>query len=186
MNNWSVVNILYDNSQLYHAFELNQDNITINEYFISPLHNDIPLSDFKFSSRITLLFMREELVQKILCKAYHLGLVFPAYQFVVSVDPPFSPIVNRSITINTQTSEECSCSADELADATEGVVFVAFNDFLIDHVHTNFPFSFEECESTCESVYKPLCSGSTDPMFSYILDAFWSLALALKQFAVDT
>ena len=182
LNNWSVVNILYDNSQLYHAFglyELNQDNITINEYFISPLHNDIPLSDFKFSSRITLLFVREELVQKILCKAYHLGLVFPAYQFVVSVDPPFSPIVNRSITINTQTSEECSCSA-ELAVAMERAVFVsieAFNDSLIDHVHTSFPFSFEEYESTCESVYKPLCSGSTDPMFS---DAFWSLALALN------
>ena len=187
LNNWRVVNILYDNSQLYHASalnELNQDNITINEYFISPLHSDIPLSDFKFSSRITLLFMKEELVQQILCKAYHLGLVFPAYQFVVSVDPPFSLITKRSVAFNTHvTSGEYSCSADELAVAMEGAVFVsieAFNDSLIDHMHTTFPFSFEEYESTCESVCKPLCSGSTDPMFPYLLDAFWSLALALN------
>ena len=155
--------------------ELNQDNITINEYFISPLYNDISLNDSKFSSRVTLLFMREELVQQILCKAYHLGLVFPAYQFVVSVDPPFSLITKRSIAFNT--SGEYSCSAAELAVAMEGAVFVSIEDSLIDHMHT---LSFEEYESTCESVCKPLCSGSTDPMFPYLLDAFWSLALALN------
>ena len=170
LNNWSVVSILYDNSQLYHAsalHELNQDNITINEYFISPLHNDISLNDFKFSSRITLLFMREELVQKILCMAYLVGLVFPAYQFVVAVDPPFSLIVNRS-TFFTQTS----CSADELAVAMEGTVIVSF-----EATDTTFPFPFEDQhESTCEQ----LRSASSDPIFPYLLDAFWSLALALN------
>ena len=93
MNNWSVVSVLYDASLLYHTAALQKAtgdsmDFMVREYFVSSTFPHIPLADIQSESRIVFLFMEDMgLVRQILCLAYHMDIVFPAYQFVIVSDP---------------------------------------------------------------------------------------------------
>lgn len=180
MNRWRVVNILYDDSQLYHASSLYAldhsmlDNFTAIEYFISSTLTNIPLDDIKLQSRIIVLFMREELARKVLCRAYNASSIFPAYQFVIiSLDSPTS-MLNTPVSFTELNSKNYFCSTDELAVAIDGAVFVSFetSGSITDHLYrTKNCSSFEE--------YVSICQERQPSTFTYLFDAYWSLALAL-------
>lgn len=192
-NNWSTVSVFYDESQLYHTSALHQldltlpDNFSVREYFISSY---IPLADIKFDSRIIFLFTEEVLVRKVLCMAYSLGFIFPAYQFVIAADS----FTLKSTTFTTHNGREYSCSADELSVATSGAVFLSFTGFgfngssaaFSDRDIYNDYFTFEELvEASTEKVGDGVVVDEGNRLllsaeFAYLFDALMSLALALN------
>ena len=150
-NGWNRVNILYDESRLYHTsafYELDHTlatNFSIKEHFVSSTHLSIP--DMILESRIILLFVSEDLAWKILCLASHRNITYPAYQFVVTAD--YAMMERVASTVNSN-----HCGID---------IFMAGTVFI------NFEVSLSE-EKGWERIPKRA---------AYYLDAFWSLSLAL-------
>ena len=102
-NNWTKVNVFYDESHLSSLYNFDQslrDDYIISEYFVSntPL-TYIPLNESKRESRITFLFLNEEILRKVLCLAFHSNTTFPAYQFVVA-NSNYSAIVNNPVVLS--------------------------------------------------------------------------------------
>ena len=152
-NSWNHVNILYDESQLYHTsalYELDHTlatNFSINEYFVSSAHlSYIPLPDVILKSRIILLFMSEDLAWRILCLASHKNITFPAYQFVVTAD--YAMMERVSSTVD---NDHCG------VDTFTGTIYI------------NFEGSFSEDRGEKRIPKRA----------AYYLDAFWLLSLAL-------
>ena len=152
-NRWNHVNILYDESQLYHTsalYELDHTlatNFSIKEYFVSSAHlSYIPLPDVILKSRIILLFMSEDLAWRILCSASHKNITFPAYQFVVTADYAMMERVSSTVDNN-------HCGVDTFT----GTIYI------------NFEGSFSE-----DKREKRIPNRA-----AYYLDAFWLLFLAL-------
>ena len=150
MNNWTKVNVLYDESHLYHSSSLYntdeslRDSFTIREYFVSSLHlTYIPLNESKRESRITFLFMSsEDLVRKVLCLAYHSGVTFPAYQFVIG-NVNYTEVINSSITFN-HNRKWLSCSVAKLTTAFSGAVYVTFSDRYTSINNTSWNLTIED------------------------------------------
>lgn len=194
-NRWSYVNILYDESQLYHTSALrNLDhslfhNFTVKEYFVSAIHfTYIPLSEIKHKSRIMFLFMREELARKVMCLAYHSGLLFPAYQFVLA-DIDITTFVG-SITFIDHNRRSYDCSAHELAVSLLGTIYVNFHVNTISSYHSRTDYNsyykyfmnrLEERVGTHTNLTQELNQlFALNPVVSYYLDALMSFVLAFN------
>lgn len=89
---WSRVGVLFDESRLFYASTSeifrkvldNSDNLTIG--FLSPVYDTfIPLDVIVNEGlRINFLFTPVVTTQRILCLAMHQGLVYPAYQWIIT------------------------------------------------------------------------------------------------------
>ena len=196
MNNWSVVSILYDASLLYHTAALQEAaedsaDFTVKEYFVSSTFPYIPLTDIQSESRIVFLFMEDVLlVRQILCLAYHMGMVFPAYQLVIVTNPQsvLFTEVPTVFTFSTLSQREYTCSAVQISAAMAGHIFISTEIFsrdpLLDYsevFYSNF-FSLEELiKVSRENLRNDEIEGESllTPQFAQLFDAFWSLALAL-------
>lgn len=176
LNNWTKVNVFYDESQLYHSsslYEIDQglqNDLTINEYFISafsPL--SVPIDEAKSESRIFFLFMNEELVKKVLCLSFRHEVIFPAYQFVIA-DVSYPQIANSSIEF-AQNRKLFSCSDVDLHAVVFKALIVSFHDCCL-----YFTNSQNRSFMKDKSVRMLNESGQT----GYYLNALMSLALTVN------
>ena len=187
-NNWTVVSVLYDETDLYHSSALyNTDqtlrvNHTIKEYFVSATHPGyIPLPELKLKSRIAFLFLTKDLARAVLCMAYHMDIVFPAYQFVLMGVLPTVTLTGE-FSFVTEQNTNFTCTSEEMKAVLSGVVF------------TNFQFSgnIDGLDRNVNTVSDTLDHNISqqllmdNPAVYFYPDALWSLALALNASEITT
>lgn len=188
MKNWKKVSVLYDNSHLYQPSLVRDStlhtNFTIKEYFVSSHRLAyIPLAEVKLESRIVFLFVGEELARKVLCLAYHTGMVFPAFQFLLA-GTAFTSL-ERAVLFTAWNGNAYSCSPQQLSIALFQAVFINFQNIPKNHSATdygqyfsseNFIGEFEGRLGRKNRTFQQL--GNVDPATLHYFDALWSLALA--------
>lgn len=102
-NGWSNIAVLFESSRIYYtstkeafisALDQDQSHV-VNVRFVSPVYSTFyPLDGIRNSlSRIVFVFTAVSHLRRILCLAYHQGLVHPAYQWVI-ISHRLSDIVN--------------------------------------------------------------------------------------------
>ena len=93
-NNWTRAAVLYSADMLvnYNSFLLFQEKLNgaVNLSFVSPATLDyIPLEALRSTYvRVIVSFLRADTLQRALCLAYHMGMTYPKYQWILFA-PPF-------------------------------------------------------------------------------------------------
>ena len=88
-NNWTRAAVLYSRDTLrnYNSFLLFQEKLNgaVNLSFVSPATLDyIPLDALRNTYvRVIVSFLRDETLQRTLCLAYHMGMTYPKYQWII-------------------------------------------------------------------------------------------------------
>ena len=91
-NNWTRAAVLYSRDSLrnYNSFLLFQEKLNgaVNLSFVSPATLDyIPLDALKNTYvRVIVSFLRDDTLQRTLCLAYHMGMTYPKYQWIILGD----------------------------------------------------------------------------------------------------
>ena len=92
-NNWTRAGVLYSADMLvnYNSFLLFQEKLNgaANLSFVSPATLDyIPLEALRITYvRVIVSFLRDETLQRALCLAYHMGMTYPKYQWILFAYP---------------------------------------------------------------------------------------------------
>ena len=92
-NNWTRAAVLYSADMLvnYNSFMLFQEKLNgaVNLPFVSPATLDyIPLKALRNTHvRVIVSFLRADTLQRTLCLAYHLGMTYPKYQWILFAYP---------------------------------------------------------------------------------------------------
>jgi hypothetical protein len=94
--NWENVSVLYDDSRLYY---LNTKRLLlkkVNATFLSPVSNTfIPLKAIQEQRlRVTFVLCPPELTRQIMCLAYHNGMIYENYQWVI-MDKLLKELIQR-------------------------------------------------------------------------------------------
>ena len=91
-NNWTRAAVLYSRDTLrnYNSFLLFQEKLNgaVNLSFVSPATLDyIPLDALRNTYvRVIVSFLRDDTLQRTLCLAYHMGMTYPKYQWIILGD----------------------------------------------------------------------------------------------------
>ena len=167
---WQHVSVLYQPGYMpYDGMKLMRelDNMGVS-YNLSQLNlvrSPIPLRE---QFQLQLFFVNQFLIPIILCEAYHSNITFPKYQILIvlpalTIRPvlPFHSFTGRRV-----------CTAEQLLAAAEGVLMVQHQIRPILPQPTLSGLTYAQLEG----IYGP---GSA-PQNALIIDAVWSLALALN------
>lgn len=192
-NGWHNIAILFESGRIYYRSAkedfvktLNDDvdyNVTIR--FESPVYSTFyPLNGVRESlSRIIFLFTELYHTRRILCLAYHKGLFYPAYQWII-FDHRLHEIVNASSSENITFSYDgktYSCSPSALLDITLEAAFIMYHQLsLKSEKSTLANISFDEfLKLYNERAYSFNVPASVWAYSFY--DAVWAWALVLQR-----
>ena len=175
-NNWTRAASLYNPEMVsdYTAYRLLEQKLKktgVELSFTSEVTNFyLPLDALKSANvRVIVSFLRSNSIQRLLCIAYHLKMVYPKYQWIFQFAPPNSANVSF-----THGGTFYSCTAEQLT-----VVVQRSITFESTYASTNLTrvtnLTQVSLDSTC-SPY-PGCFGA--------FDAVWALALALNRSAAQ-
>ena len=133
----------------------------------------LPLDALKSTNvRVIVTFLRNDTVERLLCIAYHLKMVYPRYQWIFQLAPPHS--ANVSFT-NGGTFYSCT---------TEQLTMVVQRSITIDPIYasTNLTRVTNLTQVLLDSLYST-CNPYRDCLA--LFDAAWALALALNRSAAQ-
>ncbi len=187
-NNWTQVATLYDESRLFHystQLQLEQalDNDSQHHIgFSSALYDThIPLDDLERAGvRIVVLLVGPEFLAKVLCLAYHKGLVYPTYQWFMGIEQTFTGTKFEYEKVHYY------CSKDELWEAARGSIdlklrFIPLNVFQSTDTGLSFyEFLTKYQQKVIEYNHRVNMSISLSYWAPFSYDAVWALALALN------
>ena len=136
-NNWHNIHILYESGHRYYGEMKNEflDKLAQNGVtaaLVSPLYSFFyPLGEIR-NSRVRIVFVLASLehTKRILCLAYHMGLLYPAYQWVI-LTHTLSDIVAQdtlskySFTFN-HINQAYRCTNENIIKALEKAFLVSF------------------------------------------------------------
>ena len=192
-NSWDAISILYDEKREYfldtfRRFSDEERNNSRVVYQLPVLDGDneklFPLSDIKRmdkGGRVILSFAATSTAQKLMCLAYHEGMIYPTYQWVFH-DRTLSQL-NQSVSF-IYNGVEYHCDEEDMDKAIHGIILVQYeiergNDDLISLTGQNF--------SEYNEMYtQALMRCTNDSYLNYAntnYDAAWAFALALNKTA---
>ena len=199
-NGWSNIAVLFESSRIYYtstkeAFisALNQDpSHSVTVRFVSPVYSTFyPLNGVRNSlSRIVFVFTAVSHLRRILCLAYHQGLIHPAYQWVI-ISHRLSDIIGDSKTLsNTMTfmydRQNYTCSLQEIRDGSLHATFLINYELLSDSKSSDrfANMTFDEFLD----LYRERAEENnvTTTYWSYYFyDAIWAWARVLHRLTVN-
>ena len=184
-NHWRKVAVLYDGTRThfriaYQRFlKIKDPGMTVS--FESALYDDFfPVAEIRdLQTRVIFVFAAGSTARKALCLAYHLGIVYPTFQWLFHDRD--QPNFEQNITVS-HNEEHYTCSEREMRRAMNGIVL---NNYVFApnspgerHQPVNISYNeykqqyFETLEKTKESMVGFKWAGS-------YYDATWALALAI-------
>ena len=192
-NGWGAVSILYDEKRQYFLdtfkrFSEEEANTSRVVYQSPVLDGEkekfFPLSDIKVMDRgrVILSFAAGSTARKLMCLAYHEGMIYPTYQWVFH-DRTLSQL--RECTSFVYNGEKYYCSEEDMARAISGILLVQYKierKDSADIVSTTGQNFSEYNKSYTEKLER--CT--SDGYLNYAntnYDAAWAFALALNRSA---
>ena len=136
-NGWHNVHVLYESShQYYHEIKssflnrLIQNGVTA--AVVSPLYSYFyPFNEIK-SSRVRIVFIPSSLehTKRMLCLAYHVGLVYPAYQWVILTHTLSDIMISSEHSfIFSYNNQPYTCTGGNLIETVENMFLISFRYF---------------------------------------------------------
>lgn len=199
-NEWSNIAILFESSRVYYtstkeAFidALRKDqshDVTVR--FVSPVYSTFyPLDGIRNSlSRIVFVFTALSHLRRILCLAYHEGLVYPAYQWVI-ISHRLSDIISDNATLSDKITfmydrQEYTCSLGAIRDvslqATFLINYLLFSDSNVSDRFANTTFDeFLSLYGERADEYNV----TTTYWSYYFYDAVWAWARVLHRLTIS-
>ena len=175
-NNWTRAASLYNPLKVsdYTAYRLLEQKLKktgVELSFTSEATTSyLPLDALKSTNvRVIVSFLRDDTVERLLCIAYHLKMVYPRYQWIFQFAPPNS--ANVSFTYG---GTFYSCTAEQLT-----VVVQRSITFESTYASTNLT----RVTNLTEVLLNSTCSPYRDCLA--VFDAVWALALALNRSAAQ-
>ena len=185
-NKWQNVDVMYDGNHPYYRemkdqflVELAHEGVTAT--LISPVYSYFyPLNEIR-SSRVRIVFVLASLnhLRRLLCLAYHKGLVYPAYQWVI-LSHTITGIVSNNVSFEhsftfSYNKLPYTCTNVNLIHALEKMFLVS----LLFHANTQGNMYFNE-----SSDKEFLCDMQTNLVFSFC-DALYAWVSALHNLTVN-
>ena len=140
-NDWHNVHILYESDHQYYlemksSFlnRLTQNGVTT--AVVSPLYSFFyPLSEIR-SSRVRIVFLLSSLEhsRRMLCLAYHMELVYPAYQWIILTHTLSDIMTSESSEHNftfSYNNHSYTCTGGNLIEAVEKTFLISFHSFTV-------------------------------------------------------
>ena len=136
-NDWHNVHVLYESGHQYYreikSFFLNkliQNGVTT--AVVSPPYSFFyPFNEIR-SSRVRIVFLLSSLehTKRMLCLAYHMGLVYPAYQWVILTHTLSDIMISseHSFTFS-YNNQAYTCTGGNLIEAVEKMFLISFHYF---------------------------------------------------------
>ena len=193
---WHNIAILFESNRVYYrstkeAFvaSLNSD---VNVLFASPVYTTFyPLDGVRSSlARIVFVFTSPSHSLRIMCLAHHMGLIYPAYQWVI-ISRRLSDFIAENASLSdsitfTYSRRVYTCSLQSLLNvALEGTFLLNYQVETLDFNNSKFAnTSFEEFLE----LYKERADSynvTTTYWSYYFYDSVWSWARVLHQMTVN-
>ncbi len=187
-NEWTQISTLYSDTDIdYYTAqqELNKEIVEHSGYSVAlslPVSTTyLPLQEIRNSyTRVIFAFVDLDLLLQLMCLAYHDGLIFPTYQWVI-------PSV-ENFTQETRVEYRRKiyyCSESEILAAIEGAVTMVLdlqvaNDTVTDSRYTYSEY-IQQYELSLEQYSMSHLTSSVRTVWANpVYDAIWALALALN------
>ena len=192
--NWRKIAILFHDARLFYDTMKKEIVSAITDEFSNAgivyssmvrLDNFLPLDEILHSrARIIFVVTPPEHSRQIMCLAYHMGMIYPAYQWVIASRTVDSFNNDVSFTYNDITYR---CSADDFKVALNNSFFMnyrlkPFNDekSVANLTYDEYSELYEEEVETYNSdETNPFRNLSTTVWAAYFYDSLWALAIAL-------
>ena len=175
-NNWTRAASLYNPLMVsdYTAYRLLEQKLKktgVELSFTSEATTSyLPLDALKSSNvRVTVSFLRSDSIQRLLCIAYHLKMVYPRFQWIFQFAPP-----NTANVSFTHGGTFYSCTAEQLTMVVQRSI-----TFESTYASTNLT----RVTNLTEVLLNSTCSPYRDCLA--VFDAAWALALALNRSAAQ-
>ena len=169
-NNWTRAAVLYSPDMLvyYNSFLLFQEKLNgkANLSFVSPATRDyIPLEALRSTYvRVIVSFLTPETLQRALCLAFHMGMTYPRYQWLL-------------LTPN-QTDSAYFFYGNSVYSCSDLDIGIVVNQSLIFYSSAYFQYTSITYTNLNSDYVETVCSG--DPFCIALFDAVWALAVALN------
>ena len=193
---WRNIAILFESNRVYYrstkeayVASLNSD---VSVLFTSPVYTTFyPLDGVRSSlARIVFVFTSPSHSLRIMCLAYHMGLIYPAYQWVI-ISRRLSDFVAENASLSdsitfTYSRRVYTCSLQSLLNiALEGTFLLSYQIETLDFNNSKFAnTSFEEFLE----LYKERADSynvTTTYWSYYFYDSVWAWARVLHQMTVN-
>ena len=137
---WKNISMFYDSNRLYHVAiyravmeELRLENVSMDSVYGSPISPTyLPLEDVMRSGiRIVFVFSSKEPACMLMCRALHLGMTYPNYQFIFTdrTLEQFQSCVNESkgtSLVFKYNLKEYKCTNDQIVEALNRAIMFHF------------------------------------------------------------
>ena len=198
MYKWERIGILYfDIRQFYYSTArtlnemlLNLNDSTLSSGFFSPVYDEtyIPLEDIMTRGlRINIIFSPPNTTQRILCLAMSRGMVYPAYQWIVTSNTFDEIAVDVSFMLENQFY---NCSAEEMKMTVLNRAL--FFNYQLFHINQTQPstfsqYSFKEYDNLIQKKFEEynMQENVTNVTYSvwttYFYDSLWAWSVVLDR-----
>ena len=196
---WHNVSVLYESNRPFYQSVARSfissavEEVHTNINYVSTVDSNFyPLSEvWNNQARIVFVFTSAELLRRIMCLAYHLNLVYPDYQFVLT-NPTLDDFVGQD-TIFIYNHEEYRCSAELLMNKSLDRAFLISHQLNtpspIEVTFANTTFKrflelYEQRIEECNSKHSGVTISSTYWAYG-LYDAVWAWAIVLDELISD-
>ena len=199
---WKNISFLYDSNRFYHLetyrsvlFELEKEGVSLDSVYGSPISQTyLPLEDiFNAGIRIVFVFSSKEPACMLVCRALHLGMTYPEYQFIFTDRTlgQFQTCANGTDNlVFDYNSRQYKCSNNEIVAALDHFILFQYNlEALSLEPNTTravsgnnfkeYRYKYEQRLKQYNATVKENLSASRWAAPFY--DAVWALALAANQ-----
>ena len=196
VNRWRNVSALYDSKSFFYrsAFKDFESklpkNISSISFFSEVSDSHIPLTVIRETlTRVILMFTGPYCASKVICMAYHEGLVYPAFQWIF-VHGDLAEFIDKETLTFSYNQDVYNCTRDKILTALGRGLMVRFKVLPTDpNSTTSFGFKYnsylelykQKMEKTSYSYAGVTLSVLAAPAY----DAVWALALALNNSEID-
>ncbi|XP_064384444.1 gamma-aminobutyric acid type B receptor subunit 1-like [Halichondria panicea] len=196
-NNWHRIGILFNEFRQFYSstaqslHDIISSNSTLSSY-LSPVYDStyIPLSEIiQQGIRINILFTPVRTTRQVLCLALHRGVVYPAYQWIVTSNTFEDIAQNVNFVFNNQVY---NCSETEMRQTA--LNRVSFINYRLSHINESAPStyskrSFKEYDALFRNrLQEHNLQNNANITYSvwttYFYDTLWAWAVVLDRVAI--
>ena len=196
-NNWHRIGILFNELREFYSttsqnlHDIISSDSTLSSY-LSPVYDNtyIPLSEIMQQGiRINVLFTPVRTTRQVLCLAFHRGVVYPAYQWIVTSNT-FKDIAQN---VNFEFDHQVyNCSEAEMRQTA--LNRVSFINYRLSHINESAPstyskHSFKEYDALVRNRLQEHNLQNNDNIAysiwtTYLYDTLWAWAVVLDRVAI--
>ncbi|XP_064384448.1 gamma-aminobutyric acid type B receptor subunit 1-like [Halichondria panicea] len=196
-NNWHRIGILFNEFREFYSttaqslHDIISSNATLSSY-LSPVYDNtyIPLSDIiQQGIRINILFTPVRTTRQVLCLAFHRGVVYPAYQWIVTSNTFEDIAQNVNFEFDNQVY---NCSETEMQQTA--LNRTSFLNYRLSHINESAPstyskHSFKEYDALFrnrlqEHNFQNNANITYSIWTTYFYDTLWAWAVVLDRLVI--